>query len=112
MEKQIEPKETWRIGSTCGPTLEMVSEELWDTVTAPFHTSLRHLLTLERLSAWERNYPDCRPATYELGWAEQQRTKIVAGGLTRHQQKVLGHHINQANEKYKNALFKRYGHQR
>lgn len=111
MEKQTEPKETCRIGSKCGPTLEMVSKELWDTTTAPFHRSLDHLLTLEKLSVCERDYADCRPKDYELGWAEQQRTRIAAGGLTRHEQRVLGHHISQAEKKWKRSLFQRYGHQ-
>lgn len=104
MEKQTEPKETWRIGSECGPNLEQMSQQLWDTSSAPFKTSVRHLATLERLVKWERNFPECRP--YDLGWAEQQLAKIAAGGLTKHQQRVLGHHISQAEKKFRTALLK------
>jgi hypothetical protein len=109
MEKQTEPKEVWRIGSECGPTLEQVSQLLWETTTKPFKGSVRHMATLERLAEWERDYPDCRPPHYELGWAESQRATIAAGGLTPHQRRVLGSHISRAEKSYKAALYRRYG---
>ncbi len=104
MEKQTEPKEVWRIGSTCGPTLELVSEEMWNKLIKPFTTSIDLLLDLEHLAKWELEYPALLPRSYELGWAEKQRAIIAAGDLTAHQRMVLGHHIRAKEKAYRLSL--------
>ena len=103
MEKHTEPKETWRIGSECGPTLEAVSQELWDSTIKPFKLSLRHLTTLERLLKWERHLPDLAPAGYRLGWAVAQQA-VLAGGLTPHQRRVMGSHVSHALTAWKISI--------
>lgn len=105
MEKQTDPKDTWRIGSECGPTLEAVSQELWDSTTKPFKLSLRHLTTLERLAKWEHHLADMAPAGYQLGWAAAQRTALAAG-LLPHQRRVMGSHVSQALTAWKISIRK------
>jgi hypothetical protein len=112
MEKQTEPKETWRIGSDCGPALEQVSQELWDQETKPFETSRRHFVALERLAGYERDYPGLRPPRYVLGWAAEQMRLLGDGIITPHQRRVMGSRISQATRNYEANLgrhFRRVG---
>lgn len=106
MEKQIEPKEVWRIGSECGPKLELVSLEMWEKTAKPLNTSIDHLRTLERLAQWERKFSAFHPPHYQLGWADQQRAIIAAGELTPHERRVLGSHISSNARGYKVALLR------
>jgi len=103
MEKQSQPVEVWRIGSECGPQLEELSRELWDDKAAPFTRSLRHLVTLERIVKWEREYPKITPSGYRRGWAiEQQRAMEQV--LSRQQRMVMGSQVSRALEAWKAAL--------
>jgi hypothetical protein len=108
MEKQTEPKETWRIGSDCGPALEQVSEELWRQETKPFEISRRHVVALERLAGYERDYPELRPPRYELGWAASQLRALGDGVITPHQRRVMGSQISQATGNYKANLRRQF----
>lgn len=104
MQKETIPKEVWRIGSECGPDLEEMVEDLWNQTTRPFKTSVRHVSTLEKLARWERDYAAYCPRDYQLGWAEQQRRRIAAGGLTDHERRVIGSHVSQANTAWQRSI--------
>jgi hypothetical protein len=103
MEKQTEPRETWRIGSECGPKLEALSQTMWDSVAAPFELSLRHLTTLERIVRWERDFPSRAPREFPLGWAAAQQRQMTSI-LTPHQRRVMGSRAGRALTAWKELL--------
>lgn len=104
MEKQTEPKELWRIGCECGPQLEDMSQHLWDTVAKPFKTSIPHMRKLDRLLLCERDYPQLRPDSYQLGWAGHQVARYATGGLTTRDRKVLGMQVSRNEKTYVAAV--------
>ncbi len=104
MEKQTEPKEHWRIGCECGPQLEDMVQELWNTVAKPFKNSLNHVRKLDRLIRCETEFPQLRPEHYELGWAERQIAKIAAGGLTPRDRRVMGMQVSQNGKAYEASV--------
>ena len=109
MALQTDPGDEWRIGSDCGPRLEHMSQELWDKVAEPFQKSLNIMTKLEKLAKWEREFPDCLPPNYVLGWAERERQAIAAEQLTKHQRMVRGHHVSQAEKNFKIKIKRMYG---
>lgn len=98
MEKQTEPKETWRIGSECGPNLEAMSEDLWQRTARPFKTSVAHIVTLEKLSRWELDPRSRWPEGYKRGWARELQQQISAGVLSARQRRVIGSAVSQAEK--------------
>ena len=111
MEKQTEPKQLWRIGNECGPQLEDMSQELWDTVAKPFERSIDHVYKLDRLAMYECDYPGYRPADYELGWAAEQVARLAAG-ITPNERRVMGSHVSQHEKAYLAAIRNAYAAQR
>lgn len=112
MEKQTEPKETWRIGCECGPQLEDMSQQLWDTVAKPFKNSVNHVRKLDRLAECERDYPQLRPAGYELGWAERQVARIAAGALTTRERRAMGMQVSRNEKTYVASVRNHFAAQR
>jgi hypothetical protein len=112
MEKQTEPKERWRIGCECGPQLEDMCQELWDTVAKPFKNCIPHVRKLDRLLLCERDYPELCPSGYQLGWAEQQVARYAAGGLTARDRKLLGMQVSRNEKRYVAAVRNLFAAQR
>src|SRR5215510_1687135 len=79
MEKQTAPRDVKRIGSECGPRLELMSATVWNEKTKQMRGSIRQLAALAKLDSCERAHPELRPKRYPLGWAAEQRCRVGAG---------------------------------
>lgn len=99
MELQREPKKIVRIGSTCGPTLEEVSEHLWKTVTEPFNYRLSLLKRLERCARRISQDPVVSPGSdYTPEWFAAMRKHVAEGDLRRGQLRALGRNFSRLDE--------------
>jgi hypothetical protein len=105
MVMQAAPRQTWRIGSECGPNLEDMSKEIWAAVAKPYAASVRYVPKLEKLARLEREHPNLRPADYELGWAERLTVRL-ASKLDPHHRRVLNSNINRAYNLYREAILR------
>jgi len=79
-------KSVWLIGSTCGPTLMMVSEETWRQHERPLKSQLRLATRTQRVinAAREQRYSDLPD------FVEERFPLILAGTLEERLRKHLG----------------------
>lgn len=79
-------KSVWLIGSTCGPTLMMVSEATWKVCERPLKGQLRLAIRTQRVinAARDQGYPDLPD------FVEERFPLILAGTLEERSRKHLG----------------------
>lgn len=83
-------KRTWRVGSTCGPTLEMVSNADWSAQTKELQRVVRLAVDATRTLAKARA---CGIDHLFLPWIVENLELLKNGTLSRHKQRVLRHHV-------------------
>lgn len=85
-------RRTWRIGSTCGPTLMLVSEEVWESETSGVAKVLRLLVRARRAiaAAAARDYE-----SWALPIIVERTELLQRGELTPHLTRWLSGHVTQ-----------------
>jgi len=91
VKERLDGDRTWRVGSTCGPTLEMVSDHNWAGTTADLKKKVR--LAVDATRAIKGG----RASAHEwhfLHLVEAWLPQLLAGTLDLHLQTVMRHHVN------------------
>lgn len=87
---RLEGRRTWRVGSTCGPTLEMVSAETWTGDTKELQKRIKLAVDAARVLA------DCDRAGYAdlyVDTVREWQQPLINGTLSQHYQRVMGSHV-------------------
>lgn len=88
---RLQGDRTWRVGSTCGPTLEMVSDHNWSGTTAALKKMVK--LAVDATRAIKGGRASAREWNF-LHLVEEWLPQLLAGTLDPHLQRVLRSHVN------------------
>ena len=96
-------KRMWRVGSKCGPTLEMVSAASWAPQTKDLQRVVRLAVdatrVLEKAKAFGIDH-------LFLPWVVERLEFLKSGQLSRHLQGVLRSHVNAVADSVERATAK------
>ena len=101
---RLDGQATWRIGSTCGPTLLVVSKDVWKEHTKKTRRRLRLLIKLEKLieeaDAARFPLPDLVATRRDQLISGQATDREVAHGglLAAAQRRLLERHLSEASD--------------